>query len=133
MKKFLAVMILGAVSALAAETNYWPNATNMVPQQIGKTYGNNAYVVGATSVASLGSIAIASDVGVAVVKDAAGAVQIGNGTNTVANSVKVGSTQVYPDARGVVVTNFTFLVSTGVTGKLWVANGVITNVAVTGQ
>ena len=135
MKKIIiALIIASAIGAMAVETNYWPNATNMLPQQIGKTYGNNAAVVGATATASLGSIAIASDVGIAVVKDAVGAVQIGNGTNTTAGSVKVGSTQIYPDARGVAATNFVYMSSLTTTGRIYITTGgMITNITTSGQ
>lgn len=134
MKKMLILALLVCSTvAIAAETNYWPNNTNMYPVNLGATYGLNAYVVGATPAAVVGSIAIGASTGVAYVKDATNAVQIGAGANTTPNTVKFGSVQIWPDARGVVTTNFTFLSQTAVTGKVWIANGVVTNVVLSGQ
>jgi len=153
MKKILLSMIL--VVALvsvsqAANTNYWPNNTNTAPVNLGATYGINAYVVGASKAAVSGSMAIGDATGVAYVKDATNAVQIGAGANTTAGTVKFRGTQIYPAVGstmtgnipigsltnalgGVVSTNFTFLSATDTTGRVTVANGVITAVTLSGE
>lgn len=147
MKKLLISLLMLAVCgmAVAAETNYWPNNTNMNPKNVGATYGQNAYVVGVDKAAVNGSIAIGSATGVAYVKDATNAVQIGAGANTTANTVKVMDKTVYPPQATALVgkvpaanlsgltTNFTFLSATATTGRLWMAGGVITNVTLSAE
>ncbi|HPO08365.1 MAG TPA: hypothetical protein PLZ55_06825 [bacterium] len=136
MKKLfvISMIVMAAVGLQAANTNYWPHNTNMAPFNLGSTFGINAYVVGASADAVAGSIAIGDGNGIAYVLDATNAVQIGSGVNTNSNTIRYRSTQIYPVIPSVTLaTNFTFLSATATTGKVWIANGIVTNVVRSGQ
>jgi hypothetical protein len=135
MKKFLlSIFCVLAIAGLsvAAETNYWPNNTNAYPINLGATYGQNAYVVGVDKAAVLGSIAIGDASGVAYVKNATNAVQIGAGANTVANTIKYRGTQIYPTV-GITSNHFHVVTSLTSTGMLTIVNGLITAAEFTGH